>query len=98
LPADPRDPEGKQPDYFELLRRQQRLAGKEMTVLVRRADEAETTEPVAIKVPPAWHASLGLRMAMGPVVAVREHSPAARASVQVKNGQEAGDKVTAIDL
>src|SRR5262249_14854891 len=42
--------------------------------------------------------SFGLRMAMGPVVAVREHSPAARAGVQVKNGQEAGDKLTVIDL
>jgi regulator of sigma E protease len=98
LPVDPRDPEGKQPDYFEFLRRQQRLAGKDMTVLVRRADETETTEPVAIKVPPAWHNGFGLRMAMGPVVAVREHSPAARADVRVKDGQEAGDKVTAIDL
>jgi regulator of sigma E protease len=98
LPADPRDPEGKQPDYFELLRRQQRLAGKEMTFLVRRADEPESEEPVAIKVPPALHNSIGLRMAMGPVVAVRDHSPAARAKVQVKNGQEAGDKLTAVDL
>jgi len=98
LPTDPRDPEGKQPDYFELLRRQQRLAGKEMTYLVRRAAEPDTAEPVAIKVPPAWHANFGIRMAMGPIVAVRDHSPAARAKVQVKNGQEAGDKLTAIDL
>jgi regulator of sigma E protease len=98
LPADPRDPEGKQPDYFELIRRQQRLAGKDMTMLVRRLDEPDTAEPVAIKVPPAYFANFGLRMTMGPVVAVRDNSPAALAKVQVKNGQEAGDKVTAIEL
>jgi regulator of sigma E protease len=98
LRADPRDPEKKQPDYFQFLRRQHRLAGKEMTVLVHRATEPDTAEPVAIKVPPAWHSNFGLRMAMGPIVAVRDQSPATRAGLKIKNGQYSGDKLTAIDL
>jgi regulator of sigma E protease len=98
LPPDPRNPGSGQPDYFELQRREQRLAGSEMTFLVRRAGDADTAEPVAIKVPPEYHTQFGLRMAMGPVVAVRSNSPAAGAGVRVKADQDPGDKLTGVEI
>jgi regulator of sigma E protease len=76
LPPDPRNP--KHRDYFEYNRRLVRLAGKPITIQVERGDG----EKVNIQVPPAYHYTLGLRMRMGQITAVRENSPAAKASVQ----------------
>src|SRR5438270_2162873 len=73
LPEDPRHPGW--PDYFQFKRRMQLLAGKEIVVRVRRGDgQAAPTQD--IKVPPATHSTLGLRMRMGKITAVRADSPA----------------------
>lgn len=85
LPMDPRDPQGKQRDYFEFSRRMKRLAGHPMVVRVLRgaADEqgAHERQTEDLTLPPAYHLSFGMRMRMGAVTAVRDHSAAA-ASVQ----------------
>jgi regulator of sigma E protease len=72
LPEDPRNPGSGRRDYFELLRRMQRLAGKPMKFQVRRTDKES---PVEIAVGPAFHHTLGVRMQMGQVIAVREKGP-----------------------
>jgi regulator of sigma E protease len=70
LPEDPRQPGSGRRDYFELQRRMQLLAGKEMAFEVLR-DSAR----VKITVPPAFHVTLGVRMLMGQITAVREDGP-----------------------
>jgi regulator of sigma E protease len=77
LPLDPRNAEHH--DYFEFRRRMVRLTGKEVVVRVRRGDENELVD---IRVPPAFHHTLGLRMRTGPIAAVREASPATAAGVR----------------
>jgi len=89
LPADPRNPTAGLGDYFELRRRMQRLAGREMTVRVRRPGAGE----IDIRLPPAYHATLGLRMNTGWITAVRPDSPADRAGVQAVNQLVNGRKV-----
>jgi regulator of sigma E protease len=80
LPPDPRASEDPNHlDYFEFQRRLHRLAGKEMIIQVRRYHSEEI---VNISVPPAYHYTLGLRMPMGKVVAVRDDSPAAKAGLK----------------
>jgi regulator of sigma E protease len=69
---------GDRPDYSELHRRLELLAGQFITLRVRHADGSEQD----LLVPPAYHFNLGLRMRMGQVVAVREGSPAQRAGVR----------------
>ncbi len=81
LPRDPRNPDSDRPDYFEFHRRQQLLAGRFLTVKVRRQAGGEQE----LIIPPAYHHTLGLRMGMGPVTAVREGSPAEAAKVQEKD-------------
>ena len=78
LPLDPRFRRDDPPhsDYFEFRRRLQGLAGKPMTIQVRRDN---SPEPVNIQVPPAYYRTLGLRMPMGKITAVRAGSPAAKA-------------------
>jgi regulator of sigma E protease len=84
LPDDPRPRKDgqKRKDYFEFVRRTIDLAGKEMLVQVRRQDDAGTETTVTIRVPPAFHRTLGMRMRMGPVVSVQDGSPAAKAKIQ----------------
>jgi regulator of sigma E protease len=77
LPDDPRYP-GTQGDVFVYHERLQRLAGQMMTYRVRRAD-GDTAE---LLVPPAYHVTLGARMQIGPVAALRESSPGVKAGVQ----------------
>jgi regulator of sigma E protease len=77
LPPDPRNP--KNLDFFEFRRRLALLNGKEIVVQVRRKGQSS---PVSIKVPPAWYDTFGMRMRMGKVSALRDHSPAMRAGVQ----------------
>jgi len=62
-------------DYFEFQRRLHQLAGKEITIQVLRRN---SSEPINIRVPPAYTRTLGLRMAMGKITAVRKGSPAAK--------------------
>jgi regulator of sigma E protease len=99
LPADPRAAQPGRFDFFELNRRLQRLAGREITVQIRRAGEPDTMPPSAVKVPPAFHAQTGLIMQIGPIVAVRRGSPADLAGVRAKDApNELGDTLEAIDL
>lgn len=81
LPPDPRNPESGLGDYFEFRNRLQRLAGQFVTIQVRRDDgRGGYTEP-KLMVPPAYHYTLGARMRVGKVYAVREGSPAEEAGV-----------------
>jgi regulator of sigma E protease len=82
LPDDPRHLEKPRPDYFQLLRRCQRLVGKPMVFQVRRKEPDGSTKLVDIRVPPAYRYTFGLRMRMGKVAAVRDGSPAEKAGLQ----------------
>jgi membrane-associated protease RseP (regulator of RpoE activity) len=86
LALDPRDPQGRHLDFFEYLRRMQRLADRTVVVQVRRKSAAVDAAPVSIFVPPEYHRILpGVRMEMGQVTGVREGSSAARAGVEIKD-------------
>jgi regulator of sigma E protease len=76
LPLDPRciPEDSSRFDFFEFRKRMHQLSGKEVTIQVRRND---SPEPVNIHVPPAYTRTLGLRMLMGKITAVRKGSPAA---------------------
>jgi regulator of sigma E protease len=67
-------------DFFDYQERMKRLAGKPIVVQVLRVKKKEndvTTSTLAkVLVPPAFHATLGLKMKMGEVAAVRDRSPA----------------------
>src|SRR5207249_1154561 len=97
LPDDPRYP-GQQRDYFEFDKRLQQLAGKPMTVRVRRSGGEQN-----IRVPAAFRRTLGLRMHMGWVAAVRPSSPADKAGLQypgqiVAGKHVGGDWIDAIEV
>lgn len=104
LPPDPRHPDDpRQADVLEMRRRLDLLAGKEITLLVRRdkKDAGPDESPVAIKVPPSYHYTLGLRMRMGQVTSIRENSPAAQAGVQARNvqtGDASGDIIKEVEV
>lgn len=93
LPSDPRQNDPNRPDYFELLRRMERLNGKPMTLRVERGSST-----LDITVPPAYGVTLGLRMKMGAVAAVRQGSPAAKAGIKPQHGNEKGDVITAVEF
>jgi regulator of sigma E protease len=94
LPKDLRDPTGRQYDYFAFGRRMKRLQGRPVVLRVRRGPEGEGASPqtVDVRVPAAFRYTLGLRMRMGKVQAVRNHSPAAQAGVQE------GDIIEAVEV
>jgi regulator of sigma E protease len=79
-------------DPFEFRRRLKQLAGQPMVIQVRREGDPADAAPVNILVPPAFHRTLGLRIQMGQVAAVREGSPAANAGLQP------GDVIHAVSL
>jgi regulator of sigma E protease len=100
LPVDPRWNDPQLLDVFAYRRRLQQLAGKKIVLLVRRTDKAGSVTEVPIEVPPAWNSTLGLRMRMGRVSAVRAKSPADgkvvpadRAKPEVK-----GDRIAAVEV
>jgi regulator of sigma E protease len=78
LPRDPRNQTEDRPDYFVYRERLRRLAGKPVVFRVSRKEDGQD-KTLDIKVGPAYHHTVGLRMRMGPITAVREHSPATRA-------------------
>lgn len=89
LPLDWRVPEGDpnygQRDYFAFVRRMMRLAGKEVVVRVER----NSGEAAEVRVPPAYHRTLGgAVMAMGEITAIREGSAAEKAGLQIANKAE----------
>ena len=69
-----------------------RLAGKPMVMQVLRVakgpNDATTSSRVNVLVPPAFHVTLGMRMKMGEVSAIRDHSPAS-------DKVQPGDKIVA---
>jgi membrane-associated protease RseP (regulator of RpoE activity) len=69
-------------DPFEFRRRLRQLAGLPIVIQVRRHDAGSSGAPVNLLLPPVYHLTLGLRMQMGPVAAVRAGSPAANAGLQ----------------
>lgn len=82
LPDDPRSPGTDRKDYFELARRLHRLAGKDMIVQVKREGASSGAKPDEVRVAPAFHTTYGLRLGMGPILAIREGSPAENAGIQ----------------
>ena len=92
LPLDPsRHPLNKKiADPFAFRERQVLLAGLPMVVQVYRGarrvlpgtEETDDSPPVNILVPAAYHKTLGLRMKMGKIAAIREESPAAAAGLK----------------
>jgi regulator of sigma E protease len=97
LPDDPRRGDGQMKDFFEFQRRMTLLAGKEVVIRVERGPEGNK-HTVDIKVPPAFHKTLGVRLRMGQITAVRENSPAADPKTGVLipragNGQEQAYKL-----
>jgi regulator of sigma E protease len=77
LPIDPTDLTGKRHDYFAFQRRLKALAGKNIVIRVRRPvhgdpeDENAVFKEYDFEVPAAYRYTLGMRMVMGPIAAVR---------------------------
>jgi len=105
--SDPKDPDKLTPldggefniGQLDYIRRLNKLAGKEVKYRVRRA-AGETAELI---VPPAFHKDTGMRMIMGPIVAVRAGSPAAKAEVKIRQIEkdkeiEPGDKIISAEV
>jgi regulator of sigma E protease len=95
LPPDPSHPKDKtfHGDPYEFRRRMRKLAGKPAVIEVERADG----DKVQLLVPPAFHQTLGLRMRMGRVAAVREDSPADRAGIKPVS-ESGGDVLTQVKM
>lgn len=78
LPDDPRFPHHGRRDFFELSKRFQQLAGKDLALKVQREG---MSQPVTVVIPPAFYQTLGVRMQMGHVTGIRNDSPAAKSGV-----------------
>jgi regulator of sigma E protease len=88
LRHDPRDPQGRNLDYFQFITRLNRLAGHPVVIQVERKGEV-----VNIFMPPSYHRVIpGVRMAMGTVTALRDGSTAEAAGVKVR------DTITGVTL
>ncbi len=100
LRKDPRPGAGDQPDYFDLAQRMRRLAAREIVLQVERTGSDGRKTLKEVRIPPAYHFTLGARMEMGPVYAVRQGSPAAKAGIQTVNPDRAssGDVITAVEV
>jgi len=91
LPVDPRKPT--QRDYFEFVKRQRALAGKDMTIRVLRGPEG-AQQTVDITMPPAFRLTLGVRMQMGQITAIRHTdppSPGQAGGVQTRDAEKNRD-------
>ncbi len=84
LPHDPRSPNPDHPDYFVYRQRLRRLEGKPVVFQISRK-EGDQKKTLDIPVEAAYHYTVGLRMRMGQITAVRDDSPAAKAR-QLPNG------------
>jgi regulator of sigma E protease len=85
---------------FDYRRRLVALAGKPVTLELKRYDGKET---VRVTLPPAYRADTGLRMKIGKVTALRMNSAAAAAGVQTqkfngKNETETGDRIIEVSV
>ncbi len=100
LPRDPRQPDGDQRDYFEFARRMRLLAGKSVTIQVERTDENGKKERKDITLPPAYHFTIGARMQMGQITALRQGGPGEAAGVQsrVPTKSHEGDVIEQVEV
>jgi regulator of sigma E protease len=103
LPANKHNEQSKLPDYFAFQERMERLADREVVIRVQRTDAEGKESTADIRVPPGYHTTLGLRMKMGRVVAVRELPGAPPSPVQymgqVINGETlSGDIIKAVEV
>ena len=103
MSSDPNDPAKVSPvaTYGDYHQRMVRLAGKNITFHVLRADTKSGAEPVAIVVKPAFRHDLGVRMRMGEIVALRDGGSAKQAGmVDRKEGPQPtrGDRIKAVLL
>jgi regulator of sigma E protease len=99
LRDDPRFKGHGQRDYFEFADRLQLLLNKEIVIRVQRGpNDAPTT--VDLKVAPLFRIDLGVRMEMGPILAIREQSPAAKMDVHIPNVEKKleGDLIEAVTV
>src|SRR5205823_13585501 len=96
LPDDPRRDDGKFKDYFEYQKRMLLLAGKPVTFLVERGPE-DNKQRIAITVAAAYHRTLGVRMKMDQITAVREGSAAADPVKGVKKPRTFTDQSTTLE-
>jgi regulator of sigma E protease len=90
----PTSTDDKEPSNLEFRRRSVELVGQPMTIRVRHADKTESE----VLVPPAYHYTLGLRMHMGHITALRDGSPAVKAGIQVRGQSIADDQKADGDL
>ena len=65
---------------------------------VLRKGAGEGDPPVSITVAPSYRKELGLRMRMGPIVAVRIGSPAEVAGVVAKTASAPGDRIVGVEV
>jgi regulator of sigma E protease len=102
--TDPVNPDSLSPlaDFADYRRRMDVLAAKTVTFGVLRKDEPEDGKLVEIAVQPEYRASLGLRMQIGKVAAVRKGGPAERASVAAvalgDSPKGKGDRIAAVGV
>ncbi|MFO0938117.1 MAG: site-2 protease family protein [Gemmataceae bacterium] len=85
-------------EYFEYHRRLVKLAGEPITFVVVRKDAKESQGPVSVTVAPSYRKELGMRMRMGPIVAVRKDSPAEKAGVIEKTASTSGDRIVKVEV
>ncbi|MCS6865562.1 MAG: RIP metalloprotease RseP [Gemmataceae bacterium] len=87
-------------EFADYYRRLVRLAGQPVTFEVLRKGETDPQRKVAITVSPAYRHSLGMRMRMGEIVAIRERGPAAAAGLvpRSENPAREGDRIKAVLL
>jgi regulator of sigma E protease len=93
LTPGPNDPPG---EYFVFQRRLERLAGETIQVQVKRKDQPDAAA-VTLTVPPAFRWDSGMRMRMGPIVAIRQGSAAA-GQLQPKEGANPGDRIVEVEF
>ncbi len=98
LPDDPTYPNQGRHDYFEFARRMKRLAAEPVELEIER-DGDERTEKVLVKIPPMFGLSLGARMQMGQISAIRLGSSAHEQLVaKDPGGTREGDLIEAVEF
>jgi regulator of sigma E protease len=83
---------------FDFERRMARLAGQPVMMQVRRKDAPPEQPLIVLSLPAENRYETGLRMRMGPIVAVRDGSPAARAGLRGKDGANDGDRIVELEI
>jgi regulator of sigma E protease len=98
LRPDPQEP-GRGADFNDYHERMVKLAGKPVTLRVVRKDRP-AEETVDIIVGPSYRATIGARMRIGEVAALRVGGPAERAGVKARTESPAapGDRISVLKL